>query len=290
MSIDAFFNYARERYKIRWLKDVAGHPPPWTNDGILRLYRFCNVFREDDKVTKWIKENVRDPFFDDPAVLPALVIARWFNRIETMELLLGGAGKQSLFSEWDSEIARYRLRNCKPLVTGAYMVKTPKGKDKLNGVLWCIDQFMEMWREERSMDGSEFPPRLQELHTWLCTAPYLGPFMAYEVVTDMRWTVFYDNAPDVMTWANPGPGAARGMSRVLGKPVTHFNRHSRKDVAEIMKGMQTLLACSQDPQYWPSRWPKWEMREVEHTLCEFDKYERARTGAGFPKQRYNGGA
>jgi hypothetical protein len=27
-------------------------------------------------------------------------------------------------------------------------------------------------------------------------------------------------------------------------------------------------------------WPSWEMRDVEHTLCEFDKYERIRLGEG----------
>jgi hypothetical protein len=28
------------------------------------------------------------------------------------------------------------------------------------------------------------------------------------------------------------------------------------------------------------------MREVEHTLCEFDKYERVRLGQGRSKRRY----
>jgi hypothetical protein len=28
------------------------------------------------------------------------------------------------------------------------------------------------------------------------------------------------------------------------------------------------------------------MREVEHTLCEFDKYERVRTGEGKPRGVY----
>ncbi|GAF76676.1 unnamed protein product [marine sediment metagenome] len=37
---------------------------------------------------------------------------------------------------------------------------------------------------------------------------------------------------------------------------------------------------------WPDDWPLWEMREVEHTLCEFDKYERVRLGEGTPKQLF----
>jgi len=29
------------------------------------------------------------------------------------------------------------------------------------------------------------------------------------------------------------------------------------------------------------------MREIEHSLCEFDKYERTRLGEGRPRAKYN---
>jgi hypothetical protein len=53
--------------------------------------------------------------------------------------------------------------------------------------------------------------------------------------------------------------------------------------------MGILLSASRLEHNWPHEWPAWEMREVEHTLCEFDKYERARLGEGRPKQRFNPG-
>ena len=31
---------------------------------------------------------------------------------------------------------------------------------------------------------------------------------------------------------------------------------------------------------------KMEMREIEHSLCEFDKYERVRNGEGKPRGLY----
>ena len=31
-----------------------------------------------------------------------------------------------------------------------------------------------------------------------------------------------------------------------------------------------------------------ELREVEHSLCEMDKYQRVMRGEGRPKSRYNG--
>ena len=74
--------------------------------------------------------------------------------------------------------------------------------------------------------------------------------------------------------------------------------------------MQVLLAGSKDTDNWPYTneravhssgeslelvrrlsdedvdmdFPAWDMRTVEHTLCEFDKYERVRTGEGRPRQ------
>jgi hypothetical protein len=40
---------------------------------------------------------------------------------------------------------------------------------------------------------------------------------------------------------------------------------------------------------WPTEWSDWEMRDVEHTLCEYDKYLRCQSGQGKTKQKYEGG-
>ena len=53
--------------------------------------------------------------------------------------------------------------------------------------------------------------------------------------------------------------------------------------------MRDLLVLSQDPENWPEDWPEWEMRDVEHVLCEVEKYEKTRSGEGTPKQLFDGG-
>ena len=64
---DRFFLYARERYRIhlrregKMSKDWTEALPKsgrWTNDRILQQFRFCNVFREDDKTTKFLREQI----------------------------------------------------------------------------------------------------------------------------------------------------------------------------------------------------------------------------------------
>jgi hypothetical protein len=87
-----------------------------------------------------------------------------------------------------------------------------------------------------------------------------------------------EDAPDVMTWASAGPGCARGLGRAVADDKERFGYGSDRDQAEMLAVMTEILAMSRDQGYWPQSWRPWEMREVEHWACEFDKYERARGG------------
>jgi hypothetical protein len=58
-------HWARERYSIR-CKRAAGLPPPWTDDPVLAAHRFCNASREHDRVTIWIRQNIRERYVGHP--------------------------------------------------------------------------------------------------------------------------------------------------------------------------------------------------------------------------------
>lgn len=293
MMIDGFFEYARARYQLMLDKE-ADFERPWTQDEILQTYRFCNVFREDDRTTKWIRNELTHEAYGSK-LLGAMIIARWFNRIETLQKMLPPEETEVwklinnlLYSwkdteQWKTKM-RERLTNVAPLVTGAYMIKTPAKMNKLEGLLWCLEEILP---DAETLQGQMVGENttLQWATEALTAYPYLGPFMAYEIVTDLSQTIL-STAPDIMTWANPGPGCTRGLCRTWGEPLGSLNRHSPHDVDLMQQRMQTLLKHSQRAAYWPKRWPSWDMRTVEHTLCEFDKYERARTGEGRPKQKY----
>lgn len=277
MRTAEFFALARERYHI-FLRREAGEKAPWTKDEILRQFKFCNVFREDDRTTIWIRENIREPLRNDPKVFQAIVIARWFNRVSTMERI-----KDILLEDsWTHEKGEALLRGVSPLLSAAYLIRSPQGMDKLTGMLWQIDQCLEAVRAKaQEMASSSRAYTLQEITEWLARFPGIGEFLAYEVVSDLRHTFLLENAPDIMTWANPGPGCEKGIRHLLGG--------STGGKANMVLVMQQLVEASRDPENWPAEWPAWEMREAEHMLCEFDKYERTRLGEGTPKQLFNGG-
>lgn len=266
LHADEFFATARERYQIK-LKREAGQPPPWTTDKIMQEWRFTNVHREDDRTTVWFRDNVRSKL-DGLAVVEATLIFRWFNRIET-----GAAVLDLLLHGWDTKEARERLTGISPIVTGAYIIKAGDGVSKLEGILACIDQarpqlprFIPRWGH--SLRGA-----------WedLKTLNYMGGFMSYEVITDLRHTPVLNQAVDIMTWGNLGPGAIRGIGRVVANnPELYAN--SSKGQAQMLTLMAELLALSQDQMYWPQEWPRWEMHEVEMWLCEYAKYCNGKEG------------
>jgi hypothetical protein len=274
---DTFFALARERETIR-RKRLAGDPPPWTHDSIFACWKFCNVNREHDKTTAWFREHVRSQLTGHAAV-EATFIFRWFNRIETGEII-----KDLLLGGWDTAEARRRLVGVKPCFTGAYIIKSPQGYSKLDGVLWTIDRGLERLPAMVPLWGAS----LQEAWADLCTLPYMGRFNSYEVVTDLRWTPVLGQAADIMSWAAAGPGCARGLGYTVSGDPEQFNYNSPKDQAAMCGVMQELLAMSRDSRYWPAEWEPWEMREPEMWACEVWKYIRCRDHGQPPRSRFGG--
>ncbi len=278
MRTDEFYALARERYGIL-LKRRAGEPKPWTEDWALKNYRFCNTFREDDKVTDWIRVNLREPLEGQSRKLVlAMSSARFVNRISSMEIVKDLLIEQppDLWEKFQS-----RLQEESPIFGAAYVIRSPEGMKKLPGVISILKV---IWT---SPEPEYYPKTLEGFHRYLCDFPYIGGFMGYEILSDLRHTHLLRNAPDLDTWCHLGPGAKRGIRRFLGLPLRSEPGTSvrAQQMANILK---ELLAASRDEQFWPAKWPRWEMREVEHTLCEFDKYERVRLKEGTPKQLYNG--
>jgi len=279
-GVKAFFAYAREREAIQ-IARANGNPHPWTRDPILGAYKFCNIFREDDKTTRWFVKHVRGPLSKSDDVVMATVIFRWFNRMTTGQALLD----HDLFVNWNSERAMTWLRPLPVIFTGAYIINSDPGMKKLDSVCGLIDN---VWRDrERLVADLRSMDRLEDMWGRLASRyPRLGNFLAYEMVTDLRFTDIGGFAIDINSWASPGPGAARGTGRILHGDAKRYDYYRRAHRHLVIDFMRELLEESRNPEHWPVSHRPWEMREVEHTLCEFDKYERVRLGEGAPREKY----
>lgn len=283
---EAWLYWIRERQAI-YDRRAAGQPKPWTDDVVMQQVYFTNVYRELDKTTVWLRENVREPLHYSTAVAFAVIAFRWFNRIETGELLL----EHDLLTDWDPNAATgylgKRQQDGLRLFTGAYIINSPAGEGKLDATIRRISQ---VWKDREALEE-----QVQEWTTLrgacldLQRYDGIGEFMSYEVVTDLRHTAWLEGATDIMTWANPGPGAVRGMYRLMGWPIETSNS-ARPPVPENWDALmidlleRTLKAGIPVPPGLA-----FEMHEVEMCLCEVDKYLRVLHGDGRSKRSYPGG-
>ncbi len=308
---DAFFASARERYRIL-LRRRAGFPRPWTNDPIFDQYKFTNVFREDDKTTVWLRENVRKKMYKHSGLLLATVVFRMFNRIETGEAMFlqgmlsgGGTAFEEFLDKGDTRpLKRAILSYCGrgPYTTGAYIISSPPGMNKLDGVLQTLRTFHRGksafndggaigWDQMAEIlhSNDDGAVGMQDVFRWLEGFPYFGSFHSYEIVCDLRYTHMLEAAPDRMTWANLGPGAKRGLNYIHDRRRDKEGRSAWGQSIpedEAISEMQDLLRKSKMNKFWPKEWPSWEMREVEMWLCEESKRMRVQNGEGRPRGVY----
>ena len=272
-SSTMFWYWVNERHRIYLKRFKEGLPKPWTDDPILQDYKFTNVFRQLDTGTLWLTENFLKPKRDSTLDLILFNICwyRMFNWTRTGERL---GWRKSWPVEEIIEVLTQASKEGEKIFTGAHIIRGAVGEPKIDSIVdVCLNLFNDRQRLRKIARRSL---SLEETFNALKVTRYVGSFMAYEMVSDMRHTRLLEDAHDINTWANPGPGAMRGLYRI-GLPSTE------KDGVESMR----VLLKEQD-ELREEHMPRLEMRDIEHSLCEFDKYARVLFGEGKPRGSYDG--
>ena len=115
-------HWIQERQLIHDKKEIAHEPKPWTSDPVLQNYRFCNVRRDNDRVTKWLFEHWYKPNCNSEHLAFAACMARHFNWPDTLEAL-------GFPHKWEPEKVRAILKHRRDILkvkvyTGAYIGKS----------------------------------------------------------------------------------------------------------------------------------------------------------------------
>lgn len=275
-TLEMFFYWLQERHSI-YIKKTRGDPWPWTKDPILKEYKFTNCYRELDSGTIFCRKEIREPYAAHPELFFNIAMYRLFNLIDTYEDI-------GFVTNYDYEnviepIIRYRRERGLQVFTGAHMITGTLGGDKIWQVFGlCLPALWERRRELEPKDGDTLESAFNRLNK---STPGFGPFISYEVISDLRWTRYLCGASDIMTWANPGPGCMRGLNRLLGLSLNPTKQLPKEKYVHYIQKLLKLSAVR-----LPDWMPPLEAREIEHSLCEFFKYEKVRLGLGHPRSRY----
>lgn len=262
--------FIRERESIR-VKKESGKPRPWTKDPILGKYRFCNVHREDDAVTRWLRKEFYPYFGSNPDVWFVAIVARLLNNPESLWDVRGCL--LPFNPKMFSKILDLRVTRKQKNFNAAYIVSTNgMAIEKIEYVAYNI--LNVIWGERENMRPSR-KDSLQVYHSMLMQFDGLGSFIAAQVVADLKYLPPLKDADDWWTFAASGPGSRRGLNRVMGRAVDAPWREAawHTQLTELLNTpmIRTFGLHAQD---------------LQNSLCEWDKYERTRLGEGTPKQIY----
>jgi len=297
-TLEGFYKWIDERHWI-WILRAQGEPKPWTEDPIFLDYKFTNAFRELDRGTRALKTMLAGPIEslendyrtgrletreEEALILWNIIWYRFWN-LEIHVKDLGFCRFEDLVPYMKAKVDRGEK-----IFTGAHMTAAEAGEAKVDSYLRAAEEAWED-RFEILEDCIWGFKSMEKVFKRLLELYFVGKFVSYEMVCDLRFTPLLCDAEDINTWASVGPGAKRGLERLgldptlesmrwlLDKTLTwkHLPKHVLQHNVEWAKSHNET-----------AHWPPFELREIEHSLCEFDKYERVRTGQGRPRQKYNG--
>jgi hypothetical protein len=249
----------------------------WTEDVILQKYFFCNTYRVLDKVCQYIIQEVIEKGPQDPVeVVFRVVLFNLFTKIETWEVLVENLGPLT-WKKYDRntylKVLSAAVNRGKTLYTGAFIKPAPRFgyAENFRNHLYFLEVLMEDGFPSKLLDA----PYMADVFEYLMSFPSMGEFSAYQLLLSLSYTNVLNFHRD--DFVITGPGSISGLKKLFGssmKPGPEF-------AIEVMR----YLAKTQDQHFkrlglafsglGPKKLPL-DVSDIEHTLCEVDKYCRIR--------------
>jgi hypothetical protein len=286
---DTHWRFAAERQEI-FFRRMAGAPPPWTADPILREFKFTNAYRASDRVSQYLIKRVIYGGDQDPGrLIFRILMFKMFNRIETWELLeesLGGVSFAAYdFDRYDSVLTKAMAAGTR-IYSAAYIMpsgerngESKKHRDHLRLIERMIrDGLAAQLQRCKSMEQG-----FQILKSY----PMVGDFLAYQFITDINYSTLTDFSE--MEFTVPGPGARDGIHKCFDS----IGQLSPADVIRMMADIQEEQFVRLGLRFRPLWGRPLHLVDCQNLFCEVSKYSRCAhpdvgglTGRTRIKQKY----
>jgi hypothetical protein len=276
ICLDSYWRFAAER-QATYLRRLASTEGPWTDDPVIREYRFTNPYRASDRVSQFLIREVQyghDSTFDrgqGPVDLFfRTMLFKLFNSIATwqvLELCLGQIEFQTF--DWGAAEAALDgiMNDKKPVYSAAYImpdVPSFGGGKKHRNHLRLLYKMIEDGLPHRLQQA----PTLKRVYELLLAYPGLGPFLAFQYAIDLNYSALVDHDED--SFVVCGPGALDGISKC-------FEDTGRRKPEEVVK----LVTQWQEHEFarlgitFPGLFGRrLKLIDCQNLFCEISKYSR----------------
>lgn len=298
-ALELFLEYINERYAIHVKKDVGHKKPPYTDNKILRKYRFTNIRREHDRETQYLIRNIADnDFLSYRQKLLNIVLFRAFNKHQTFEIM----GAPFKF-EWAwtykparKKLLRYHEENPEyTFFTNAYF--SSGLKRTLNTMFPQEDfvpatvlRFLKHLNENDFFDKITSAKTQKEAFEAINSEKGLGEFLSYQIFVDFTYIEEFPFSENEFTVA--GPGCQKGIDFLFKNRAGLNYEECLFWLRDNWDKIQTLVPQKFrfDPQNKMIDLKQCDRRmnvmSLENCFCEFSKYYRAVNNMGRPRNNY----
>jgi hypothetical protein len=267
--LNEFLWWMCERQEIFRKRFILGEDPPWTDDNALKSYHFCHVYRELDRGTQYLLNNIVNRK-DNRNVLFNVIFYRLLNRPDSYEAA-GGFTHVDDFNA-DQVVSNLKAFNeSNPVFSSAYRVSAHKFADSDSKIENVVYGILDEVRKDINyyLERMNVVSNLERAFTRLKEIDGVGDFLAYELVTDLNYGFLDCSEND---FVNIGPGAENGLLHIWDesdeKYIDWLRVHSRELFTHFDLELFRWNGC---------RKKELTLRDIEHSLCEYAKFRRAKT-------------
>src|SRR6266498_695297 len=220
-TYDLYWYFAAERQRI-FERRLAGQPAPWTEDPILRTFKFCNAYRAIDRVSQFMIRNVC--YHDEPGTpddrLFQIVAFRLFSKIETWQSVHEYLGHYPTLDDLANSTFTTALEHTKQqnstLYTGAFILAATNVYGQSAKHLTHVELLRHMFLQDQLGTKLRAATSLRGIYDLLHAYPLLGDFMSYQIAIDLNYSDLINFDENDFTKA--GPGALRGIRKCFEDP------------------------------------------------------------------------
>ena len=309
-NMSNLLDFIIERYKIHVRKDILHKPQPWTKNPVLSEYKFTNVFREDDRVSRTLINNIstNPDLTVEEKVLNTFLFRSWNNprtffdfggpwsaeeiysglklkeKVRPMYKRLSEADPDRKW--WSNAYNQGGTKYAWKFPDGEGFSRAPSEKEAKKYKDYEPDIPLRVfhigpWLKERKVfDRLMAAKDQEEAYNIIREIRGFASFLAYQVFVDLTYIEEFPFSENEFTVA--GPGCRRGLDLV-------FDDYDGMTHEEALFWLRNHIDVLNPERLFKHRKEGdrcLNVMSLENCFCELSKYVKAVNGTGRPRNKY----